>query len=104
VELPIGRRDICPKCSLDCKVCRNCKFFDKNSYRECVEEQAEWVKEKEVGNFCDYFTPSGADHESNGKMSESDKKLAALFGDPADSKPKSSKLEDEFAAFLKNKK
>jgi len=59
---PLGRRDMCPACQSDSRVCRNCVFFDPGSYRECREEQAEWVKEKDRGNFCGWF-----DAKSTGK-------------------------------------
>lgn len=54
---PPGRRDECPKCGADVHACRNCKNYDRNSYNECREPQADVVKEKDRANFCDYFTP-----------------------------------------------
>ena len=51
----MGRGDVCPKCGNDSRVCKNCRFFDLNSYRSCREEQSEWVKEKDRGNFCGFF-------------------------------------------------
>lgn len=102
--MPIGRRDVCPKCSQDCKVCLNCRFFDKNVYRECLEDQAEWVKEKNVGNFCDFFSPNSQPGSKSATESEADAKLAALFGDAVGQKSKPSRLEEEFAEFMKSKK
>lgn len=53
----IGRRDECPSCRADVHVCRNCRFYDPKSYNECVEPQAEVVKEKDRANFCEFFEP-----------------------------------------------
>lgn len=41
----------------------NCRHYDKNSYNECHEPNAERVLEKEKGNFCDYFSPGSAGHD-----------------------------------------
>lgn len=51
----VGRRDECAKCRSDIHVCRNCKHYDKASYNECRESQAERVLEKDRSNFCDFF-------------------------------------------------
>jgi hypothetical protein len=53
----LGRKEECPFCRWDLHVCRNCEFFDSQSYNECREPQAEVVREKERANFCDYFRP-----------------------------------------------
>jgi hypothetical protein len=80
-EPPMGRGDVCPKCGNDSRVCKNCRFFDLNSYRSCREEQSEWVKEKDRGNFCGFF---------ESKESE------APASQPLD-------LSDELAEFLKKR-
>ncbi|MBI2345458.1 MAG: hypothetical protein HYV03_00910 [Deltaproteobacteria bacterium] len=54
-EREIGRRDVCPACRRDLHCCLQCRFYDRNVHHECREPQAEYVKEKEVANFCDYF-------------------------------------------------
>lgn len=78
---PLGRRDECPSCRQDARVCLNCRFFDRSAYRECREEQAEWVKEKNTGNFCGYFDAS-ANLRGQTKDDQSTKsKLEKLFSD-----------------------
>ena len=54
----IGRRDECDSCGADLHVCKNCRFYDVNSYNECREPSADVVREKERSNFCDYFEPN----------------------------------------------
>ncbi len=50
-----SRRDECPTCGSDLRVCLNCSLYDKNRANECFEPQAEKVKEKDRANYCDYF-------------------------------------------------
>lgn len=58
-EVAVGRGpargEECPFCSTDLKACMNCKHFDRGSYNECRETQAERVTDKEKSNFCDHF-------------------------------------------------
>ncbi len=62
IELPHGSRvlsrDTCPKCDYDLHSCRNCQFYDPSKHNQCAEPQAEWVRDKEAANYCDYFSPS----------------------------------------------
>jgi hypothetical protein len=53
----IQRKDVCPQCDSDLRCCFNCNFYDKEAYHQCKEPEAEWVRYKEKGNFCDYFRP-----------------------------------------------
>ncbi len=50
-----GRRDSCPHCGGDLHCCYQCHFYDEQAHHECREPQADWVKEKDQANFCDYF-------------------------------------------------
>ena len=102
-EPPLGRRDCCPKCGMDARVCRNCRFFDTSSYRQCREEQAEWVQEKDKGNFCGFFT--ARDTQSADAAKDTAKsKLDALFGGSGESpKPQAADLAGELDAFLKKR-
>ena len=66
----ILREDECPHCSADLHACRNCRFYDPAVSDQCAEPQAEWVADKERGNFCEYFVyadrggPAGLARES----------------------------------------
>lgn len=53
----IGRGDTCRKCDADLRCCRNCRHYSPNAHNQCAEPQAEWVREKERANYCDYFAP-----------------------------------------------
>jgi len=105
-EPPMGRRDACPGCRTDARICQNCRFYDPSSYRECREEQAEWVKEKDRGNFCSYFDASSSQGERNTQQSDVKSKLNALFGSSQESEAKSpgADMSDEIARFLKSRK
>jgi hypothetical protein len=51
-------------------VCRNCTFYDEGSHHECRESSAEYVKEKEKNNRCEYF------RLTNEKRNTTDKKAS----------------------------
>ena len=73
----ISRNATCSKCKSDLRCCFNCKFFDKQSYNECKEPQADRVVDKDRSNFCDYF--SLREGQFSGKNSEDkNKKLSEL--------------------------
>lgn len=59
LTLPLSRRDQCPACSADLHVCKMCKHYDRSVPRQCREDGADDVTEKERPNFCDWFVPSG---------------------------------------------
>lgn len=82
LSLPLSRRDQCPDCTADLHVCKMCVYFDRSVPRQCREDGAEDVTEKERVNFCDWFKPSSTAFDPRGK-SEADAAeaaLAALFG------------------------
>jgi hypothetical protein len=54
----VGKRETCPKCDADLHSCRNCQFYDLGKHNQCAEPQAEWVRDKEAANYCDYFSPN----------------------------------------------
>lgn len=56
----VGTRDACSRCDADLHVCRNCQFYDPTKNNQCSEPQAEWVRDKEAANYCDYFRPASA--------------------------------------------
>ena len=58
LSLPLSRRDQCPECTADLHVCKMCIHFDTTVPRQCREDGAEDVTEKERANFCDWFKPS----------------------------------------------
>lgn len=75
----VGRREECPKCRADVHVCKNCHFYDKNSYNECREPQAEVVREKDRANFCDYFQLSSKGAASGPSKEDLKSQAEALF-------------------------
>ena len=84
---PIGRHDECPNCTVQVHVCRMCVHFDPEVARQCREDDAEEVFEKERANFCDWFEASN-DAFDPGKMTAEQlarTSLESLFsGEPAD--------------------
>ncbi|TLN23462.1 hypothetical protein FDZ71_02960 [bacterium] len=64
---PYFRNDECPSCRADLHACVQCLFYSAGSYNQCLENQAERVTDKEKGNLCDWFKPSGKGAATSGK-------------------------------------
>ena len=83
LSLPLSRQDECPECRNYLHVCKMCIHYDANVPRQCREDGAEEVRDKDRLNFCDWFKPSEAAFDP-GRKAEADAAqdaLAALFGD-----------------------
>ena len=85
LSLPLSRRDECPDCSASLHVCRMCRFFDPAVPKQCLEDDAEEVGDKEKTNFCEWFAPSATafDPARARAAARAEASLAALFGDEA---------------------
>ena len=57
VEGQVGIRDTCPFCGEALHSCVNCAFWNRPA-RRCREPAAEWVSDREKGNYCEYFRPA----------------------------------------------
>jgi len=81
LPLPLSRLAECPACRAYLHVCRACLHFSSGIPKQCDEEDAEEVKEKERPNFCDYFTPNPrAYRRGNIKSQAAKSTLDSLFG------------------------
>ena len=56
----VSRREECPKCRADVRVCKNCQFYDPKVYNECRETSADKVQVKDRATLCDFFRPGTA--------------------------------------------
>ena len=83
LTLPLSRRDQCPECRVDLHVCKMCVHYDKSVPRQCREDGAEDVKEKDRLNFCDWYKPSEKAFDADRKAEEDAARSAldALFDD-----------------------
>jgi hypothetical protein len=79
-DVKIGRRDMCPNCYAYLHCCKNCQFWDPSVHNECLENRAEFIRDREEGNFCLYFTFKATEEDSISQADEAKAKLAALFG------------------------
>lgn len=80
LEAKVTRNATCPKCLAYLHCCRNCRFYDPNAHNQCREPQAEWVKDKEAANYCDFFEPGAVGNVSRDSRKEAAKKnLDDLF-------------------------
>ena len=83
LSLPLSRQDECPGCGNYLHVCKMCLHFDARVPRQCREDGAEEVTDKDRLNFCDWFSPSETAFDPQRKDQEDQAKAAldALFGD-----------------------
>jgi hypothetical protein len=77
LSLPLSRQDECPACGYYLHVCTMCTHFDRSVPRQCREDGAEDVTEKDRLNFCDWFIPSESAFDAKHK-DEADQAKAAL--------------------------
>ncbi|MCL4778674.1 MAG: hypothetical protein KJ049_00675 [Gammaproteobacteria bacterium] len=82
LSLPLGRTEECAACRSPLHVCRLCRFFDCSRPKQCREDDAEEVREKERPNFCDYFKPHAGAFDAQRASAEQAAMdaAAALFG------------------------
>ena len=82
IEKPV-RGDECPHCHADLHVCKACEFYESGAHNDCRETSAEFVSDKERGNFCDYFRAStkmgGAGNSGNDKAAAARDAFNSLF-------------------------
>jgi DNA-directed RNA polymerase subunit RPC12/RpoP len=55
VGIKVGRLDTCPHCSADMHVCKNCRFYDPSLHNQCRIPEADFIRERDVANFCHHF-------------------------------------------------
>ncbi|MGI9200380.1 MAG: hypothetical protein ACR2QL_04935 [Woeseiaceae bacterium] len=77
LSLPFSRQDECPECHNYLHVCKMCIYFDSNVPRQCREDGAEEVREKDRLNFCDWYKPSDAAFDEAKKNAADDAIAAA---------------------------
>ncbi|MDH5345913.1 MAG: hypothetical protein OEW59_09135 [Gammaproteobacteria bacterium] len=94
LSLPLSRRDECPDCTAPVHVCRMCVFYDKSVPKQCREDDAEEVSDKEKANFCEWYEPSATvfDPARLNAASRARADLVALFGEEACDKPATDEL------------
>ncbi|MEZ5565521.1 MAG: hypothetical protein R3F24_08360 [Gammaproteobacteria bacterium] len=82
LRLPIGRTEECSSCRSQLHVCRMCQSFDRSRLKQCREDDAEEVRDKEHANFCDWYKPRAGAFDAAGAAAEEAARNAAnaLFG------------------------
>ena len=78
-EVKIGRRDMCPNCNAYLHCCFNCDFWDPNVHNQCTENQGEFIRDREEGNFCLYFTFKNIEEDRSGEAVVARDQLDSLF-------------------------
>lgn len=89
LSLPLSRQDECPACSVYLHVCKMCEFYDPDVPKQCREDDAEEVIEKERLNFCEWLKPAYDVFDAARASEEAKAKdtLAGLFGEGSADEP-----------------
>ena len=96
---PPGRLDECADCGKYIHVCRMCTHYDpKETSKQCREDDAEEVRDKQASNFCDYFRLAVGAFEGSAIQADTAARaeLASLFGDSdSDGQGQQDPMKDE---------
>ncbi len=80
VDNYFSRKSACPKCGGDLHVCLNCRFYSETAHNKCLEPKAEFQRNRDRANFCDYFSfREGRAASSDAAKAVALKKLDELF-------------------------
>ena len=79
-DVKIGRLDTCPNCSAYLHSCRNCRFWSLAAHNQCTENQGEFIRDRESGNFCNWFQFRVMGEDTSASVNAAKSKLDALFG------------------------
>ncbi len=82
LPLPLARLAECPACHVYLHACKLCQFYNPNVAKQCTEQDAEEVVNKEWTNFCEYFKPrpKAFNEAVHAKGQAARSQLDALFG------------------------
>ncbi len=75
----ISFKDDCPSCRTDLHACVYCTFYDEGRSNRCREPQADYVKERDRANFCEYFRFKGGEGGKASSREEAEKLWSQLF-------------------------
>ncbi len=79
-DVKIGRLDTCPNCGAYLHSCRNCRFWSPSAHNQCIENQGEFIRDRESGNFCGFFQFRVLGEDNSKEINDAKSKLEALFG------------------------
>lgn len=81
VGVKVGRFDECHHCGAYLHACKNCRFWDPGVHNECLENQAEFIRDREAANSCAHFEIKKRDAppEADNSTSLAKSKLNDLF-------------------------
>jgi predicted RNA-binding Zn-ribbon protein involved in translation (DUF1610 family) len=82
-EVKIGRLDTCPNCGAYLHSCRNCRFWSLSAHNQCLENQGEFIRDREGGNFCGFYQFRVLGEDNSKEIDGARSKLESLFGKSA---------------------
>lgn len=59
IDQKITFRSYCEACQADLHCCKNCKFYKPGQPNDCMIPGTDFVKDREMANFCEEFSVLG---------------------------------------------
>ena len=75
----LGFRESCEGCGADLHSCVHCAHHDPGAHNDCREPSAEFVREREQNNYCDWFRASEREGGDGSGREKALTDLDALF-------------------------
>jgi hypothetical protein len=94
-DVKIGRRDMCPNCHSYLHCCKNCEFWDPNVHNQCAEQRSEFIRDREEGNFCLYFTFKDTSDDAGNEAEEAKARLKNMFGGSSGTRAKAPQTQED---------
>ena len=58
-DLCVGRGTLCPHCDAQLHACAQCRFYEPTLHNQCLEPEAEQVRDRQKANFCEFYQLAG---------------------------------------------
>lgn len=75
----VTRGETCKNCGAWLRSCVNCRFYCPGRHNDCAEPQAEYVRDKEAANFCDFFVFKESKPEESSTVEDKKKSARDAF-------------------------
>ena len=59
-DFRVMRNTRCPHCDAYLHACVQCRFHEPTLHNQCLEPEAEFVRDRQKANFCEFFALAGA--------------------------------------------
>jgi hypothetical protein len=109
-DFRVMRNTRCPSCDAYLHACVQCRFHEPTLHNQCLEPEAEFVRDRQKANFCEFFELAGAKAAGRGEASRSEagkseprNRAGQAAGDARSSDTRASEARAKLEALFKKK-